>query len=351
MALQPRRSSAPPTKNSVITESIVSPCLERRRFLGWLLVLSVAPLAPVHAASDIVTRYPWLNGLIEEDAFDRRWLNDLLAPLTLDQRVINLMNSQAEAKPYHLYRPIFINNQRINRGRRRAQTHATLLQSVEKRYQVPNKFVMALWGLESDYGDYHDGFNVLRSLFTLATGYPRRAEFFQRQLRHFLLLAREEGWEPNKIQGSFAGAMGQCQMIPETMRRYAVDFDGDGRRDLYHSVPDVLGSIGNYLHSNGWQHDGLYILRLDADPNLASLQQQWNKQWRSLADWRQSGVTLPLQAQHLNPEEPASLIRLVYKDGPGFHLVFNNFKVITTWNRSNHFAMVAKELADKIQPD
>ncbi|MBF8274855.1 MAG: peptidoglycan N-acetylmuramoylhydrolase [Magnetococcales bacterium] len=330
--------------------NVTSVHLGRRRLLGWMLALSCFPLTPANAVSDVVARYPWLNRLIDEDGLDRHWLNDLLKPLTLDQRVINLMNSQAEAKPYYLYRPIFINDQRINRCRRRAQTHASLLQSVERRYQVPGKFVMALWSLETDCGDYHDGFNVLRSLFTLATGYPRRAEFFQGQLRHFLLLAREEGWEPSKIQGSFAGAIGQCQMIPETMRRYAVDFDGDGRRDLFTSVPDVLGSIGNFLHGNGWQPNGLYALRLGVDPKLESLQKKWNKQWRTVNDWLQDGVTLPSHAQRHTSDEQASLIRLVYKKEPGFHLVFNNFKVITTWNRSNHFAMVAKELADKVQP-
>lgn len=350
MVLQPNGIQASHAKTPTSVVDVLSVRLRRRRLLGWMLALSCLPLRRAYAVSDVVARYPWLNRLIDEDGLDRHWLNNLLAHLTLDQRVINLMNSQAEAKPYYLYRPIFINDQRINRGRRRAQTHASLLQSVERRYQVPGKFVLALWGLETDYGDYHDGFNVLRSLFTLATGYPRRAEFFQSQLRHFLLLAREEGWEPSEIQGSFAGAMGQCQMIPETMRRYAIDFDGDGRRDLFTSVPDVLGSIGNFLQSNGWQLNGLYALRLGVDPRLESLQQQWNKQWRSLNDWLQDGVTLPPQVQGIFPEDQASLIRLVYNNGPGFHLVFNNFKVITTWNRSNHFAMVAKELADKILP-
>ncbi|MBF0435979.1 MAG: lytic murein transglycosylase [Magnetococcales bacterium] len=350
MALQPNVIQASHAEAPIGTLSGVPASRYRRRLLGWIVALSCFPLTRAHAAVDVVARHPWLNRFIDEDGLERRWLNDLLAPLTLDQRVIKLMNSQAEAKPYHLYRPIFINDQRINRGRRRTQTHASLLRSVEKRYQVPGKFVMALWGMETDYGDYHDGFNVLRSLFTLATGYPRRAEFFQSQLRHFLLLAREEGWEPGAIPGSFAGAMGQCQMIPETMRRYAIDFDGDGRRDLFSSVPDVLGSIGNFLHGNGWQLNGLYAVRLGADPRWESLQQQWNKQWRSLGDWQRDGIRLPQQAQHIDPEEQASLIRLVYGDGPGFHLAFNNFKVITSWNRSNHFAMVAKELADKIQP-
>ncbi|MBF0423769.1 MAG: lytic murein transglycosylase [Magnetococcales bacterium] len=327
----------------------------RRRLLRWMGALPLflwltGPLANANTNRDLVAQYPWLQAWVEQDGLDREWLNALLSPLKVDQRVIDLMNSQAEAKPYYLYRPIFINDQRIRRGRRQMRNHAPLFANVEQHYQVPARFVAALWGMESDFGDYHDGFNILRSLFTLATAYPRRASFFQSQLRHLLLLAREEGWNPATLKGSFAGAMGQCQMIPETMRRYLVDFDGDGHRDPFRSVPDVVGSIANFLQQNGWRRDGLYSLPLADDGGMESLSKQWQKQWRTIDDWRRNDLPFPPSTPQLDPNESASLIRLVHASGPGFYLVFNNFKVITNWNRSSHFAMAVGELAARIQP-
>ncbi|MBF0463262.1 MAG: lytic murein transglycosylase [Magnetococcales bacterium] len=242
---------------------------------GWLgLVLLLLGGSPALAGTpDPVGTQTWLAEWVTRGDFDREWLNALLAPLTLDERVLHLMDSQAEAKPYYIYRQNFIDERRIQHGRELMRTHRALLQRIQQHYHVPGEVLVALWGVESDFGRNAGGFSVLRTLYTLATAYPRRAPFFQEELRQFLLLCREEGWDPHDPEGSYAGAIGQMQMMPSTLRKYAADGDNDGKRDIFHDTPDVLASIASFLAGHGWNPDGVMSIALNdkINPGLSAL--------------------------------------------------------------------------------
>ncbi|MBF0370958.1 MAG: lytic murein transglycosylase [Magnetococcales bacterium] len=297
------------------------------------------------AERDLVARYPWLLALVDEDGFDRSWLNDLLGGLPPYGRVLKLMDHQAEALPYHKYRKRLINDRRVNRGRKRMEEERALLKKIESRYGTPAEILVALWGVESDFGRNMGRHPVLRSLFTLATRYPRRAAFFQEQLRAFLLLCREEGWHPLTLKGSFAGAMGQVQMIPSSMRRYAVDFDGDGDKNIFKSRADVLGSIANYLHGHGWQRGGAYSWSVQKNPALEGMLSPNLSAMYPWKSWQEKGVRLVSGNAQPDLEAPAALIRLEELHGYRYYMVFENFRVITRWNRSSRFAMAVYELS------
>ncbi|MBF0186681.1 MAG: lytic murein transglycosylase [Magnetococcales bacterium] len=315
--------------------------------LGAGLILVSVP-GSVCAQGDIVDKHPWLMDLVTKDRFDRAWLNTLLSPLQPYTRVIQAMNRQAEAKPYHHYRTLFLTRKAVAKGRRLLRQHADLLLEIEQRYGVPGNVVVALWGIESRFGSYMGKHPVLRTLFTLATDYPRRATFFREQFRAFLLLCREQGWDPSTMKGSYAGAMGQVQMIPDTMRRYAVDHNGDGSRDVFGSTPDVLASIANYLHGHGWVRGGRFATSVDGSSvnrDMVSSSLRKMKTWKS---WARKGVGVSQGEPLPAPEQKAALIMLEGKRGPVYHMVFNNFYVITRWNNSRRFAMVVREFSDSL---
>lgn len=332
--------------------------VNRRKFLGGLsggllflikpnLLLANSGDSP--PKKDLISTHDWLLSLVEKDGFDRTQLNTLLSPLTPDSRVVRLMNNQAESLPYHLYRKHVLNDLRIKKGQDRMLNHRQVLLQIEKQFQVPATILVALWGIESDFGDNVGHFSVLRTLYTLSTHYPRRAPFFQRQLRQFLLLCREEGWNPSVPKGSYAGAMGQVQMIPGTLRQYAVDFNGDGKRDVFHTIEDILASIATFLHKKGWNHHEKLSLPLNQTSQLSTMVSSTLSDMPPWKMWRAQGVLLADPTLEPPLKEPAALIRLEEKGHLGYHMVFGNFRVITRWNRSNRFAMVVREFADHLQ--
>jgi membrane-bound lytic murein transglycosylase B len=328
----------------------------RRKLLQGMVGVALfsAPLlahstAATPSVKQFLAKNPWLLPWIDRGEFDPEWLTTLLADIKPDRRVIKWMDHQAESKPYRRYRNLFISTQRIKGGRKRLKEYAATLASIKDRYGVPEQVVVALWGIESNFGGNTGSYGVLRTLYTLSTGYPRRAGFFRGQLRHFLLLCREEGFSPRTLRGSYAGAMGQVQMIPETMRRYAVDFDGDGKRDVFGSPPDVLASIASFLHGHGWQAGEPYVLAPVQRSGLAALVSPSLADMKPWRWWRDKNVRLPPETAAPTLDTMLGLIKLKEQDGPRYYLVFNNFRVVTRWNRSTRFAMVVHELANQIR--
>ncbi|MBF0285436.1 MAG: lytic murein transglycosylase [Magnetococcales bacterium] len=321
-----------------------------RRLLLTALAAGGAALAfPGAARADVVQSHPWLLPWVERDGFDPAWLERLLAGLTPDKKVLSLMDRQAEDKPYYEYRKLFLTSRLLSAARQRLARHKALLQRLEGIYGVPGAVLVALWGVESRFGGNTGGFSVLRTLFTLATAYPRRAAFFQDQLREFLLLCREQGWDPREIEGSYAGAMGQVQMIPTALRQYGVDFDQDGVKDVFESVDDVLASIAAYLQGYGWQPGGVISLEATAPAELwTEVENRPLTDTRPVGEWLQAGVVFRQPGGSVDPLLPAALIMLAAEDGPRYHVTFNNFLVITRWNRSRRFAMVIHEITEAL---
>jgi membrane-bound lytic murein transglycosylase B len=178
-----------------------------------------------------------------------RWLGEA----RYQQSIIDAITRPAEAKPWRDYRPIFMNERRINDGRAFLREHWSLLSRIEADTGVPAEMVVAIMGVETSYGRITGSHRVLDALYTLGLFYPPREAFFRSELATIFKLAQEEDIDLNSAKGSYAGAMGWGQFMPSSYRAYAVDGDGDGRRDLWGSLPDITASIANYFVAHGWE--------------------------------------------------------------------------------------------------
>ncbi|MDR0775021.1 MAG: lytic murein transglycosylase B [Azonexus sp.] len=263
-------------------------------------------------------------------------------------RVLQLIAPPAspQQRSWERYRPRFINERRIDNGVSFWREHLITLVRARTFYGVPEEIIVAIIGVETEYGRNTGGFGVLEALTTLAFHYPRRAEYFRTELEQFLLLARENHLDPLAVKGSFAGAIGIPQFMPGSQRRFGIDFDGDQRVDLSGSVEDAIGSVARFLEQHGWQ-PGQPI----AVP--ASLPGQPDPAWIE-AGIRPSLPVDQLQRQGVvataDPQAVATLVDLV---SPGkateYWLGFENFYVITRYNRSSFYAMSVFQLAEAIR--
>jgi membrane-bound lytic murein transglycosylase B len=261
-------------------------------------------------------------------------------------RVIELDRRQIEGRiTYQEYRDRLLSKERIERGRALLREHQELLDRVAADYGVQPRFIVALWGIETSYGNWSGSTPVIGALVTLAYD-GRRADFFRSELMHALRILDEGNVEVENMLGSWAGAMGQSQFMPSSYVRNAVDYDGDGRRDIWGSLPDVFASIANYLAKAGWndrrtwgREVGLPTTMVDGVDGLEVR--------RSLPAWHQLGVRRadgePLPVVALN----ASLLRTDDGQGPAY-LVYDNFRVLMAWNRSTYFGLTVGQLADLI---
>ncbi len=195
-----------------------------------------------------------LAELEKKHHFTPQELHRLFADTRIDPRVLRLMDKQwGKPLPWYKYKKRFITPATIRRGKSYLQKYRPLFARIEQQFGVDRNAIIAIWAIETRFGDNCGRFNMFRSLNTLFAAYPRRSDFFRKELVNYLLLCRENGLDPKTIDGSYAGAFGQAQFMPSSYRQYAVDFDGDGRADLLHSRPDVFASIANYLHTFGWK--------------------------------------------------------------------------------------------------
>lgn len=261
-------------------------------------------------------------------------------------RVLELDAKQPEFfRTFWQYLQGRVTEQRVEQGRRLLAEHRPLLQRISRQYGVGPEYLLAFWGLETNYGNYLGGTRVVNALATLACD-PRRAEFFRGELIQALHIVEGEGLELSRMIGSWAGAMGHTQFMPSTFTRYAVDYDGDGQRDLWGSLPDALASAANYLRAEGWQ-DGERWGREVQVPNgfdwrLATLDQPRPlREWRQLGLRRADGGPLPVA------DMQAALILPQGHQGPAF-LVYHNFRVMMRWNASVNYALAVGHLADRI---
>ena len=280
---------------------------------------------------------------------DRDWLRGIFRDARRQQSILDAFSRPAEAKPWHAYREIFVTSARIRGGVEFAREHRSLLERVESRFGVPPEIVSAIIGVETFYGRYTGRYRVIDALATLAFFAPRRASFFRRELEEFLLMLNEEDRTSADLMGSYAGAIGVPQFIPSSYRAYAVDFDGDGRRDLAGSVDDAAGSVGSYLELHGWQAgEAVAIPLVAADPGRADAlagELEPKRTWRELA-----GAGLR-PADGARAPEPGTAVTLVRLDGAGgseHWAGFRNFYVITRYNRSALYAMAVHQLAVEI---
>ena len=316
-----------------------------KRFLA--LSLASTLLLPI-AQANISQRddvQSFIGGLVDKHDFDRAELNQLFAEIKLDAKIIDRMNRPYEAKPWHQYRPIFVTKTRIKEGVSFFQEHQAILKQAEAKYGVPAEIITAIIGVETRYGRHKGGFRVLDSLATLGFDYPRRSKFFLKELEEFLLLSREEGFDPSEIVGSYAGAMGKPQFIASSYRHYAVDFNGDGVRDLLNSTDDAIGSVANYLKRHGWQRDQAVAVPTNSLADSPRKTGRLKKPSIPLSQWRAQGYQTEAE---LADELPAILISLENKRDSEQWLGLQNFYAITRYNHSELYAMAVFQLSQEI---
>ena len=199
----------------------------------------------------------FINELAVEDGFNREQLAEIFEQVEKKQRIIDLISRPAEkAKPWHEYREIFVTAPRIAAGVEFWEENEAALNRAGSKFGIPIEIIVAVIGVETNYGRNKGSFRVMDALSTLAFDYPPRARFFRSELRELLLLAREENKYPLELIGSYAGAMGYGQFIPSSFRAYAIDFDGDGARDIWSNQTDAIGSVANYFFRHGWDGEG-----------------------------------------------------------------------------------------------
>jgi membrane-bound lytic murein transglycosylase B len=266
-----------------------------------------------------------------------------VAPLP---RVLHLDRHQPEATlPIHRYLERAIPARRIKEGRAHLAAHRTLLSAIEARYGVEPAALVALWGMETDYGRDTGDFPVIAALATLAHD-GRRAALFREELIAALRMIDEGHVAAADLRGSWAGAMGQSQFLPSSFLRYAVDHDGDGRRDIWTSPPDFFASIANYLRQVGWRTGEPWGLRVRVPAGLAERTGDLSAD-RPIAEWQRLGVRQADGGDLAARDDGAAILAAGGPDRLAF-LVHENYRVLLRWNRSHHFALAVCHLIDAL---
>ena len=269
-------------------------------------------------------------------------LDKFLPRMSLLPSVIQLDKKQPEfVSTFWDYMDARLTEERIQEGQMLLKRYPTWLARISDKYQVPKEYILAFWGLETNYGKTMGKTNVMNALATLAYN-PRRRKFFTRELIAFLKILEQEKWEV--VYGSWAGAFGHFQFMPTTFEAYAVDADENGTKNIMTSMPDAFASAANYLHKMGWNPNETWGQEVRLPDNL-----NWNKVYedktKTLADWQNLGV-MPSQGEwKASKETAASLVMPMGKHGPSF-LTFPNFKRVMRWNKSELYALTVCFLAD-----
>ncbi len=291
----------------------------------------------------------WLSLLRKEalgSGIQQKTLDSALKDLQPVSRVIELDNNQPEAKlTFDQYLGRILSEERIARGRKKLTDSRRLMAKIAEAYGVQPRFLVALWGVETDFGRVTGSFPVIDSLVSLVYD-GRRSSFFRKELLHALRILDEGHISLARMKGSWAGAMGQLQFMPSTFRHFAVDFDGDGRIDIWESQEDVFASAANYLSQSGWRRGQTWgqevLLPEGADLALTEF-----KQPKSPSDWWSLGVSTLDGSDFLSPDSLSSIVQPEGLKDRAF-LVYNNYHVLHKWNRSDSFALSVGILADRI---
>jgi membrane-bound lytic murein transglycosylase B len=261
--------------------------------------------------------------------------------------VLESISKPAEATlTWKQYRPIFITAKRIEGGVEFMHENRELLARAEKHYGVPADLIAAIIGVETYYGKRSGGTSVFDSLTTLGFDYPPRAKFFLSELEQFLLLAKEENIDVTTIHGSYAGAMGMPQFISSSYRHYAVDFDGDGKRDLWNSKADVIGSVANYFSAHGWVPGEPVVFAAQATKKISDPLRTNLKPYTTMKALREQGITTQVA---LADDTSVTLLSFEGAQGDEHWLGLQNFYVITRYNHSTLYAMAVHQLSQELR--
>ena len=307
--------------------------------------------------------------MVTEHGFDETEVRLVLDQAVYQQSIIDAITRPAEKKPWIAYRGIFVTPTRIEDGVQFAQDHWDTLKSAEEDFGVPIEVIVAIIGVETNYGRNMGSYRVLDALATLGFDYPARAKFFRGQLEEFLILSCEERLKPfdrdgacqrevrggtlgsnvaiGDLVGSYAGAMGYGQFIPSSYRNFAIDYDGDGARDIWRNVTDAIGSVAAYFKDHGWEAGEPVIAQVSIAETGHSIDDLANSSLtptKTVGEWKSLGI----DTQDSRDSAYASVFRYETEDAVDYYLGYHNFYVITRYNISRLYAKAVFEIAEAI---
>ena len=286
---------------------------------------------------------PFIAEMVKEHNYDEKVLRDVLSQAERKESILKAISRPAEkVKPWYEYREIFLTEKRAKAGKAFLKEHKATFDIVEKKYGVPREIIAAIIGVETFYGRITGSYRVIDALATLGFDYPKRSLFY-RELKNYFLMIRDNNLDPLTIKGSYAGAMGLGQFIPSSYISYAVDFDGDGKKDLWNNVDDAIASVAYYFKRYGWQAgepiaSPVSLHNTDAD----SLANSGLSLTASVSQWQARGVNVPKDMD----DRDAALFRYDLEDGKDYWLVYKNFYVITRYNRSSMYARAVADFSE-----
>ncbi|MBC8493858.1 MAG: lytic murein transglycosylase B [bacterium] len=319
--------------------------------LFLLLVFSSALSAKSLPATNFQTTHDFINKMVSTHQFDKTELNFIFSKVNLivAEKKPKPIKQKAKAKSmsWHKYRNLFITDARINQGVKFWQNNKTTLDRAEQQFHVPQEIIVAILGIETNYGKNKGTHATLETLARLSFGNHRRKKFYQKELEQFLLLSRENSLPPLSIKGSYAGALGFAQFISSSYRHYAIDYDGDKKVDLFNSSADAIGSIANYFDKHQWHDFGPYARPITLNSNQSSYAKySTNKPKKNATYWRNKGFAID---SDIHPNTKLSFIKLRQDNHFETWLTFWNFYVLTRYNHDNRYAMTAVQLSEKIK--
>ncbi len=288
----------------------------------------------------------FISNMVERHAMDADVLRAMFSELKPVSAIVKAVSAPSTNRPWHEYRPLFVDTGRIDGGVRFWNENQAALARAAETYGVPESIIVSIIGVETRFGKVVGNHRVLDALYTLGFDLPGRNEYFKSEMEAFLLLTREQGWSPASIKGSYAGAMGMPQFMPTSYRKYAVDFNTDGTIDLWKDTSDVIGSVANFLYSFGWRrHEPIAVPTRYEGNDVQAVLSLGIKPHTALHQLKAQGVVPSVE---VDEQLWASVLTLDGPEGPDYWLCFANFNAILQYNRSRNYAMSVHQLALEI---
>ena len=318
------------------------------RMLGAGFIFLYASLGYADAA--LVARpevQTFIKSMVDQHGFQQKQLTDVLIQAQYQPKIIESMDRPYEKKTWDIYKSLFLTPERVTAGLDFWRDNKATLARAEKVFGVPAPVIVAIIGVETLYGKHQGTYRVLDALTTLAFNYPKRSEFFTKELKEYLLLCRDHHVSPTQYMGSYAGAMGKPQFMPSSYRFYAVDFSGNKRPNLMSNDEDVIGSVANYFHQHGWKmHEEVVqpaYVRGSRYKSLAMNSKFADYEYQRLL---KAGVR-PAKRDSTHPQK-AGVIELMTNAGQEYWFAYPNFYVITRYNTSPQYALVVYLLSQQL---
>ncbi|MBQ8708559.1 MAG: lytic murein transglycosylase B [Succinivibrionaceae bacterium] len=292
-----------------------------------------------------------LSELSHETRVDEKVLRDAVRHAEYQPKIIEMITKPWESKPWYKYRTIFLTEKRISEGARFLRENIGELERAERAYGVEKEIIVAILGVETTYGQNMGSWKIVDALYTLGFHYPKRAKYFSKEFANYVKLARQQGWDIEEHKGSYAGAMGMAQFMPSSYLSYAVDFNNDGSRDLFHTPSDAIGSIANYFKNSKWTFGRpvAYEAVVAKRASVASLLGGKPAPNTTVGELKRKGVEIYSGGKALNDKDKVKLLELDGDEGKIYYVVYPNFVSITRYNTSPLYAMAVYQLSQEIK--